>query len=109
MNTAIAAVLLAPRNAAVLVLRAYRAVISPLYGDVCRYYPSCSAYALQAIQQHGVIVGSVLAIRRIVRCHPWAAGGVDDAPPARKPRYRVTRFGFVVSTSQGGFISHGKA
>jgi hypothetical protein len=84
-------------------------VISPLYGDVCRYYPSCSAYALQAIQQHGVVVGSVLAIRRIARCHPWAAGGVDDVPPARKPRYRVTRFGFVVSTSQGGFISHGKA
>ncbi|MDR6972329.1 membrane protein insertion efficiency factor YidD [Leifsonia shinshuensis] len=97
MNTALAAVLLAPRNAAVLVLRAYRAVISPLYGDVCRYYPSCSAYALQAIQQHGVIVGSVLGIRRIARCHPWAAGGVDDVPPAKKPRYRVTPFGFVVA------------
>jgi len=96
MNTAIAAVLLAPRNLAVLVLRAYRAVISPLYGDVCRYYPSCSSYALQAIQQHGVVMGSYLGIRRILRCHPWAAGGVDDVPPASKQRYRVTLFGFVV-------------
>ena len=90
-------------------IRVYQRVISPMRPATCRYYPSCSAYALQAIQQHGVIVGSVLAIRRIVRCHPWAAGGVDDVPPARKPRYRVTRFGFVVSTSQCGFISHGKA
>ncbi|MFF1571732.1 membrane protein insertion efficiency factor YidD [Leifsonia sp. NPDC058292] len=100
MNTAITAVLLAPRNVAVLVLRAYRAVISPLYGDVCRYYPSCSAYALQAIQEHGVAVGTVLGVRRIARCHPWAAGGVDDVPLKKKRRYRVTPFGFVV-TSQG--------
>lgn len=109
MNTALAAVLLAPRNVAVLVLRAYRAVISPLYGDVCRYYPSCSAYALQAIQQHGVIVGSFLGIRRIARCHPWAAGGVDDVPPAKKPRYRVTPFGFVVATTHGSVISQRRA
>ncbi len=101
MIAAISAVLLVPRNAAVLVLRAYRAVISPLYGDVCRYYPSCSAYALQAIQEHGVIVGGVLGVRRILRCHPWAAGGVDDVPLKRNRRYRVTPFGFVVATSQG--------
>ena len=101
MNAAIALVLLAPRNAAVLVLRAYRAVISPLYGDVCRYYPSCSAYALQAIQEHGVVVGTFLGVRRILRCHPWAAGGVDDVPLKSKRRYRVTPFGFVVAPSQG--------
>jgi putative membrane protein insertion efficiency factor len=101
MNTAVTAVLLAPRNLAVLLLRGYRAVISPLYGDVCRYYPSCSAYALQAIQEHGVAIGTVLGIRRIARCHPWAAGGVDDVPLKKKRRYRVTPFGFVVATSQG--------
>jgi hypothetical protein len=101
MNTAITAVLLLPRNAAVLLLRAYRAVISPLYGDVCRYYPSCSAYALQAIQEHGLTIGTVLGLRRIARCHPWAAGGVDDVPLKKKRRYRVTPFGFVVATSQG--------
>jgi|SRR3954464_10653808 len=101
MNTAITAVLLAPRNLAVLILRGYRAVISPLYGDVCRYYPSCSSYALQAIQEYGLVVGTVLGIRRIARCHPWAAGGVDDVPLKKKRRYRVTPFGFVVATSQG--------
>ncbi|MFK3668666.1 membrane protein insertion efficiency factor YidD [Leifsonia aquatica] len=103
MYAAITAVLLVPRNVAVLILRAYRAVISPLYGDVCRYYPSCSAYALQAIQQHGVVVGSVLGVRRIIRCHPWAAGGVDDVPVKKSQRYRVTPFGFVVATGGSSF------
>ncbi|MDM4762348.1 membrane protein insertion efficiency factor YidD [Galbitalea sp. SE-J8] len=87
---------LAPRNLCVAVLRVYRAVISPLYGDVCRYYPSCSHYALQAIQTHGVVKGVALGGWRIARCHPWAAGGVDDVPPAHHHRYRVTRFGFVL-------------
>ena len=64
-------------------LRAYRALISPLYGQVCRYYPSCSAYALEAVQVHGSIRGSWLAVRRLARCHPWAAGGVDKVPPRR--------------------------
>ena len=68
---------LLPRNLGVLLLRGYRAVISPLYGDVCRYYPSCSAYALGAIQQHGVVKGIALGTWRIARCHPWAKGGVD--------------------------------
>ena len=95
------AILLLPRNLAVLILRGYRAVISPLYGDVCRYYPSCSSYTLQAIQQRGVLVGSALGVYRIARCHPWAKGGVDDVPPVRRQRYRLTPFGFVVA-------SHGK-
>ncbi|MEZ0577537.1 membrane protein insertion efficiency factor YidD [Nocardioides sp. MH1] len=66
----------------IALLRAYRAVISPLYGEVCRYYPSCSAYALEAVRTHGSVKGSWLAARRLVRCHPWAAGGVDHVPPA---------------------------
>jgi putative membrane protein insertion efficiency factor len=75
----------------VLVLRAYRRVISPIYGDVCRYYPSCSAYALNAVETHGALRGSWLAARRLGRCHPWAAGGVDPVPeefrwrPAQAP------------------------
>ena len=64
-------------------LKAYRAVISPLYGQVCRYYPSCSAYALEAVQKHGAVRGSVLTVRRLARCHPWAAGGLDPVPPVR--------------------------
>lgn len=61
-------------------LKVYRAVISPLYGPVCRYYPSCSAYALEAVRVHGSIKGSWLAARRLGRCHPWAAGGYDPVP-----------------------------
>ena len=92
---------LLPRNLCVLILRGYRAVISPLYGEVCRYYPSCSAYTLQAIQRYGVFAGIGLGAWRILRCHPWAKGGVDDVPERRVPRYRITDFGFVVATGHG--------
>lgn len=61
-------------------LKLYRLVISPLYGNVCRYYPSCSAYALRAVEFHGAARGSWLAMRRLLRCHPWAAGGYDPVP-----------------------------
>ena len=94
--------ILLPRNICVVILRAYRAVISPLYGDVCRYYPSCSHYALQAIQQHGVIRGVFMGSWRIARCHPWAAGGVDDVPRPKRARYDVTTFGFVVTRPRKG-------
>jgi len=62
-------------------LRLYRTLISPLYGDVCKYYPSCSAYALDAVREHGSVKGSWLAVRRLARCHPWADGGFDPVPP----------------------------
>ncbi|GLK16350.1 hypothetical protein GCM10017602_08320 [Herbiconiux flava] len=101
MMSVVTAIVLLPRNLAVLLLRGYRAVISPLYGDVCRYYPSCSSYTLQAIQQRGVVVGSAMGVYRIARCHPWARGGVDDVPPVRRQRYRLTPFGFVIPASHG--------
>jgi putative membrane protein insertion efficiency factor len=68
------------RSLLVLALRGYRYAISPLYGQVCRYHPSCSAYALEAVQTHGAARGSWLAARRVGRCHPWAEGGVDYVP-----------------------------
>jgi putative membrane protein insertion efficiency factor len=76
----------------ILLLRGYRYAISPLYGQVCRYHPTCSAYALEAVTEHGGLRGSWLAVRRIARCHPWAAGGVDPVPPApdRRPRTRTS-------------------
>ncbi len=92
---------LLPRNICVAILQVYRTVISPLYGQVCRYYPTCSAYALEAIQQHGVVRGVWLGSRRIARCHPWARGGVDDVPLPRAGRRRTTRLGFVTADSHG--------
>ena len=61
-------------------LKVYRLVVSPLYGNVCRYYPSCSAYALRAVEVHGAVRGSWLAGRRLLRCHPWTPGGYDPVP-----------------------------
>jgi putative membrane protein insertion efficiency factor len=87
---------LLPRNAGIVLIRAYSAVISPLYGDVCRYYPSCSAYGLGAVQHRGLVVGSALTAWRIVRCNPWSRGGVDDVPMPRIRRFQLTRFGFVI-------------
>ena len=69
-----------PRNILIVLLKAYRKVVSPLYGQVCRFFPSCSAYALEAVTVHGAVKGSWLAVRRLGRCHPWNAGGVDHVP-----------------------------
>jgi uncharacterized protein len=65
----------------IALIRAWRFAISPLYGQVCRYHPSCSAYALEAVTEHGALRGTWLAVRRLGRCHPWAAGGYDPVPP----------------------------
>ncbi len=61
----------------------YRKVVSPLLGARCRFYPSCSAYALGAIEVHGAARGSWLAVRRLSRCHPFHPGGLDPVPPVR--------------------------
>jgi putative membrane protein insertion efficiency factor len=88
-----------PRNLVIGLLIAYRKFISPLYGDVCRYYPTCSAYGLGQVQQRGVIAGSLLTAWRILRCNPWSAGGVDKVKPG-KTWFRVTELGFVVPNHQ---------
>lgn len=92
---------LLPRNAGLALLHAYRATISHVYGDVCKYYPSCSAYAVGAVQQHGLVKGSALTAARLARCHPWAQGGIDDVPLHRSFRHELTRHGFVVPSPDG--------
>lgn len=61
-------------------LRAYRYAISPLLGPSCRFHPSCSEYAIEALQRYGAIRGGWLAVRRLLRCHPWHPGGYDPLP-----------------------------
>tara|TARA_E500000075_G_scaffold29991_1_gene26705 strand:+ start:2457 stop:2684 length:228 start_codon:yes stop_codon:yes gene_type:complete len=66
-----------------LPIKGYRLIFSPWVGRSCRFDPTCSAYALIALERHGAIKGSWLTVRRILRCHPWGAHGVDDVPDAK--------------------------
>ncbi len=63
-----------------LPIRFYRTVFSPWVGHGCRYHPTCSAYAMEALRKHGGVKGTYLTVRRIGRCHPWGGSGVDNVP-----------------------------
>ncbi len=64
----------------IALLKFYKYFISPLLGNNCRFYPSCSSYALEALQVHGAIIGSDLTLKRLLRCHPFHEGGIDPVP-----------------------------
>jgi hypothetical protein len=68
----------------IYLIRAYQLAISPLLGPRCRFYPSCSQYGLEAIEQHGALRGTWLTVKRIARCHPWHEGGFDPVPACSK-------------------------
>lgn len=68
------------KKSVVTLIRAYRFALSPWWGRQCRFTPTCSEYALEAVERHGVFKGSQLAFRRIASCHPWHAGGFDPVP-----------------------------
>ena len=74
------------RKLAIVPIQFYRYAISPLMANHCRFFPSCSCYALEAIEIHGLLRGSWLTVRRLGRCHPWNAGGFDPVPDAPSPR-----------------------
>ncbi|WP_084255171.1 membrane protein insertion efficiency factor YidD [Nocardioides sp. J54] len=93
-------------------VRAYQLLVSPLLGPTCRYYPSCSAYAVEALRVHGAIKGTWLAARRLLRCHPWSPGGVDHVPP-RRDRSPATgdaaeRDIELLPATAGGHLSQGE-
>jgi hypothetical protein len=69
-----------PRRLLVAAVLAYRLLLKPWLGNACRFEPSCSAYALSALQRHGAAAGSALSARRLLRCHPWCEGGLDPVP-----------------------------
>lgn len=75
----------------VLLVRGYRLLLKPWLGNACRFEPTCSAYALEALQRHGGIAGASLSAGRLLRCHPWCAGGCDPVPEA--PPRLFTRLG----------------
>lgn len=85
------ALLLLPQRLLVLLVKAYRLLLSPWIGNVCRYYPSCSHYALDALNRHGALGGSALAAWRVLRCNPWSLGGCDPVPEQAPWRGLFTR------------------
>ena len=66
-------------------VKAYRLFLSPWLGSACRFEPTCSAYTLEALSQHGAAQGSYLGLKRLARCHPWCEGGIDQVPPRGHP------------------------
>lgn len=79
-----------PQQALLALVRGYRFFLKPWLGNACRFEPTCSAYAMTALQRHGAAAGSYLAVRRILRCHPACDGGCDPVPEAAPPLF--TRF-----------------
>ena len=71
--------------------RAYKLTLSPLIGQQCRFAPTCSDYARDALISHGLICGGALAVRRLCQCHPWGGSGYDPVPPAPPPKHDLDR------------------
>jgi uncharacterized protein len=73
------------------IVRTYQLLVSPLLPPSCRYLPTCSDYAIEALARHGPVRGSGLAARRLARCHPWGSSGYDPVPPSRSAKPAETR------------------
>lgn len=86
-----------PQRSLILLVRGYRLLLSPWLGSSCRFEPTCSVYALEALQRHGAAAGAYLATARIARCHPWCQGGIDPVPTQAPSLFR--RFASDAATS----------
>ena len=75
------------KRIAISALKGYRYFLSPFFGQHCRFHPTCSAYAMEAIETHGTVRGVVLATKRLARCHPLSEGGLDPVPQARPAQF----------------------
>ncbi|MEK9825732.1 MAG: membrane protein insertion efficiency factor YidD [Methylotenera sp.] len=64
----------------ILLVKMYQWLLSPFFGQQCRFYPTCSQYSIEALQKHGALLGSYYTLRRLSRCHPWCNGGHDPIP-----------------------------
>ena len=82
-----------PRRGLIGLVRSYRLLLSPWLGTQCRFEPTCSRYALTALETHGAAAGSYLAARRLLRCHPWCDGGLDPVPAESPPPFAPRRAG----------------
>jgi putative membrane protein insertion efficiency factor len=87
----LAAITRLPQRLLVALVQGYRLLLKPWLGNACRFEPTCSAYALQALEQHGAVVGATLGVGRVLRCNPWCDGGCDPVP-TKAPRL-FTRLG----------------
>ena len=87
-----------PRDLLLLLVRGYRLLLKPWLGNACRFEPTCSQYALDALQRHGAVVGGSLTVGRLLRCHPWCEGGCDPVP-SQAPRL-FTRLGLGAETPE---------
>jgi putative membrane protein insertion efficiency factor len=96
LRAAATVLLLLPRNVAIGFILARRRAVSPLYGPVCRFYPSCSAYGLISVQRFGLVRGGAATVWRIIRCNPWARGGIDDVPERIGQQFVQSPLGFVL-------------
>lgn len=76
------------RHILLLLIKLYQILLSPFLGQRCRFYPSCSNYAYEAIAVHGAIKGGWFAIKRLFKCHPWHPGGIDKVPPLMPKKYQ---------------------
>lgn len=81
------------RRILIFLIEIYQKYISPAFAPRCRFYPTCSAYALEALKVHGALKGSYLAVRRILKCHPFHKGGVDLVPPKKEKGKKQSHHG----------------